>query len=207
MLRERRGKRVVQDKDRELWAAVEADYLAGEMSVRDIARKHGVSESRVYKKATSDGWKKKKQKIKQKADEIVIARRARARARELEVMCSATERMARLLDKTVEALEGKPPEEVCKQLKGLSALGSAIKANTDALVILHGIQTPAQLEAQRIARARLKLDEKKAKREEQAAAMGTGAQQVELTIRREVEVEDEQIEKIKRICTDPDAES
>ena len=72
MLRERREKRVVQDKDRELWAAVEADYLAGEMSVRDIARKHGVSESRVYKKATSDGWKKKKQKIKQKNLEKLI---------------------------------------------------------------------------------------------------------------------------------------
>lgn len=198
---------MVEDKDRELWAAVEADYLAGEMSVRDIARKHGVSESRVYKKATSDGWKKKKQKIKQKADEIVIARRARARAREIEDMCSATARMAKLLDKTVAALEEKPSDEVIRSLKGLSAIGSAIKDNTDALVILHGIQTPAQVEAQKIARARLKLDEKKARREEQAAAMGTGAQQVELTIRREVEVEDAQIEKIKRICTDPDAEA
>ena len=71
------GAGVVEDKDRELWAAIEADYLSGEMSVRDIGKKHGVSESRIYKKATSDGWKNKKAKIKQKADEIVITRRAR----------------------------------------------------------------------------------------------------------------------------------
>ena len=49
------GAGVVEDKERELWAAIEADYLSGEMSVRDIGKKHGVSESRIYKKATSDG--------------------------------------------------------------------------------------------------------------------------------------------------------
>lgn len=198
---------MVEDKNRELWAAIEADYLSGEMSVREISKKHGVSESRIYKKATSDGWKKKKAKIKQKADEIVITRRARARAKELEVMCSATERMARLLDKTVEALEGKSSEEVCKQLKGLSALGSAIKANTDALITLHGIQSPAQVEAQKIARARLKLEERKAKREELAADNAGGKQQVELVLRRESEEEDEQIKRIKKLCEDPSAEA
>lgn len=200
------GAGVVEDKERELWAAIEADYLSGEMSVRDIGKKHGVSESRIYKKATSDGWKNKKAKIKQKTDEIVITRRARARAREIEVMCSATAKMAQLLDKTVAALEEKPSDEVIKSLKGLSALGSAIKANTDALVILHGIQTPAQVEAQKIARARLKLEERKARREEMAEDSAGGKQQVELVIRREVEEYDEEIERIKRICSDPDAQ-
>ena len=201
------GAGVVEDKERELWAAIEADYLSGRYSVQEIARNHDVSASRIYKKATKDGWKKKQSKIRQKADEIVITRRARARAREIEVMCSATAKMAQLLDKTVAALEEKPSDEVIKSLKGLSALGSAIKANTDALVILHGIQTPAQVEAQRIARARLKLEERKARREEMAEDRAGGKQQVELVIRREVEEEDEQIERIKRICTDPEAES
>ncbi|MBQ7851244.1 MAG: hypothetical protein IJ343_16075 [Clostridia bacterium] len=201
------GAGVVEDKDREKWAAIEEDYLSGEMSVRDISKKHGVSESRIYKKATSDGWKKKKAKIKQKADEIVITRRARARAREIEVMCSATARMAQLLDKTVAALEEKPSDEVIRSLKGLSALGSAIKANTDALVILHGIQTPAQVEAQRIARARLKLEERKARREEMAADNAGAKQQVELTLRREAEEDDEQIKRIKELCEDPTAEA
>lgn len=200
------GAGVVEDKEREKWAAIEADYLSGRYSVQEIARNHDVSASRIYKKATKDGWKKKQSKIRQKADEIVITRRARARAREIEVMCSATARMAQLLDKTVEALEKKPSDEVIMSLKGLSALGSAIKANTDALVILHGIQTPAQVEAQRIARARLKLEERRARREEMAEDSAGGKQQVELVIRREVEEYDEEIERIKRICSDPDAQ-
>ena len=196
---------MVQEREREIWSAVEADYLAGEMTVRDIAKKHGVSESRIYKKATSDGWKKKKAKIRQKADEIVITRHARARAREMETMCSAAAKMSRVLDKALEEMEA-DPTLVLDNLRGVSDLAKAIKANTDALMLLHGLQTPAQVEAQRIARARLKLEERKAKREEQAASAGTGAQQVELVIRREVDEPDEEIERIKRLCAAPDAE-
>lgn len=197
---------MVQERDRELWAAVEADYLAGEMTVRDIAKKHGVSESRLYKKATSDGWKIKKEKIRQKADEIVITRHARARAREMETMCSAAARLSRVLDKTLSNIE-EHPELGFDDPRGISDLAKAIKANTDALMLLHGLQTPAQVEAQRIARARLKLEERKARREEQAADNAGGKQQVELTIRREVDEPDEEIERIKRLCAAPDAET
>lgn len=196
---------MVEERDRELWAAIEADYLSGEMTVRDISKKHGVSESRIYKKATSDGWKKKKEKIRQKADEIVITRHARARAKEMEVMCSAAARLSRVLDKTLSNLE-EHPELGFDDPRGISDLAKALKANTDALMLLHGIQTPAQVEAQKIARARLKLDRDKARREEAADSSG-GKQQVELVIRREVEDEDEQIERIRQLCEDPEADS
>lgn len=198
---------MMQDKDREMWAAVEADYLSGQMSVRDVARKHGVSESRIYKRATKYGWKSKQAKIRKKADDIVITRHARARAKEMEVMCSATARMSRLLDKTVEAMEGMPSEVVCQELKGLSSLATAIKANVDALMLLHRVQTPAQEEAQKIARARLKLEERRQQWEESKAAQGTGAQQVEVTIRREEVEDDEQIDEIIRLCTAPDEQA
>lgn len=183
---------MVQDRDRETWAAVESDYLSGCMSVQEIARKHGVSASTIYKKATSLGWKKKQAKIRQKADEIVLARHARARAKEMEIMCSASAGLARLLDKTIGALEGMEPEEVIKDLRGVGDLAKAIKTNTDALMLLHGIQTPAQLEAQRIARARLKMDERKARREEMASAEDQQVPEVVLTIveRTKTEAED-----------------
>lgn len=200
------GAGVVEDKDREKWAAIEADYLSGRYSVQEIARNHDVSASRIYKKATKEGWKKKQSKIRQKADEIVIARHARARAKEIEEMCSAAAGLARLLNKTIAAMEEMTPAEVIMDLRGLSDLAKANKSNTDALMLLHGIQTPAQVEAQRIARARLKLEERKARREEMAEDSAGGKQQVELVIRREVEEYDEEIERIKRICSDPDAQ-
>lgn len=198
---------MVQDKEREKWAAIEADYLTGQYSVQELSRRHDMSASRIYKKATKDGWKKKQAKIRQKADEIVITRHARARAKEIEEMCSAAAGLARLLNKTIAAMEELSPSEVMEDLRGLSDLAKANKSNTDALMLLHGIQTPAQVEAQKIARARLKLEERKARREEQREAeTADGKQKVELVIRREVEEYDEEIERIKRICSDPDAQ-
>lgn len=147
--------------EQEIWAGIEADYLSGEMTVQAIADKWGRSASTIYKKATSLGWKKKLQKIRQKADEIVIARRARVRAKELESMYEASASMSKLLKKTVEALHEKPIGEVVKSLKGVSALATAMDTNVRTLMTLHGIQTPAQIEAQKIAKARLKLEERK----------------------------------------------
>lgn len=176
---------MVEDKDREMWQGIEADYLSGEMTVRDIAKKHNVSESRIYKKATSDGWKKKKEKIRQKADDIVITRHARARAREMEVMCSASAGLARVLNRTIEQLEKTQESSAIEDLRGLSDLAKAIKSNTDALMLLHGIQTPAQVEAQRIARKRLKLEEDRMKRETEDA----DGNEIMLTITRRTKTE------------------
>ncbi len=40
------------------WESIEADYRAGMLSVRVIARKHGISESMVRKKAGALGWER-----------------------------------------------------------------------------------------------------------------------------------------------------
>ena len=96
-------------------------------------------------------------------------------------MCSAAARLSRVLDKTLGNIE-EHPELGFDDPRGISDLAKAIKANTDALMLLHGIQTPAQVEAQRIARARLKLERDKARREEMASAEDQQAPEVVLTI-------------------------
>lgn len=179
---------MVEDKEREKWAAIEADYLSGQYSVQELSRRHDMSASKIYKKASKDGWKKKQAKIRQKADEIVITRHARARAREIETMCSAAARLSRVLDTTLSNIE-EHPELGFDDPRGISDLAKAIKANTDALMLLHGIQTPAQVEAQRIARARLKLEERKARREEQREAEDSRDAEVLLTITERTKTE------------------
>lgn len=168
--------------EQEKWDAIRADYLTGEYSVRELAEKHGVSESRIYKKATSDGWKKLKDKIRQKADEKYVAHAARVRARELEVISSAAGKMAALLDRTVDELSEQPTEKRLKALKGLSATASAIQSNTETLMKLYGIQTPAQEAAQKIARQRLALDQRKQRFEEQKVAADNKTTDVRVTI-------------------------
>jgi transposase-like protein len=174
------GRREVSEQEK--WDAIRADYLSGEYSVTELAQKYGASESTIYKKASKDGWKKMQEKIRQKADEKYVAHAARIRAKELEVISGAAVKMAELLAKTVGELDEQPPDKRVKNLKGLSAVASAIQSNTDTLMKLYGIQTPAQEAAQKIARQRLSLDQRKQRMEEKREATSTQGQQVRYVV-------------------------
>lgn len=38
------------------WAAVKADYCAGERPIKDIAAHHGISPSRIHRRCKQEGW-------------------------------------------------------------------------------------------------------------------------------------------------------
>lgn len=143
------------------WEMIKADYLQGELSVKELAEKYGVSTNQIYKKVSSEGWKKTREKIRQKTEEKYVARVARTRARELDVITTATGKLAVLLDRTVDELSELPTEKRLRNLKGIAATASAIQTNMETTMKLLGIQTPAQEAAQKIARARLELDRRK----------------------------------------------
>lgn len=151
----------MDEQKRPPWDEIKADYISGEISVKELAQKYGVSANQIYKRASSDGWKKTLEKIRQKTEEKYVARVARTRARELDVITEATGKMATLLKKTVEELDELPTEKRLRNLKGLAATASAIQTNMETTMKLLGIQTPAQEAAQKIARARLELDRRK----------------------------------------------
>ncbi len=168
--------------ERETWDAIKAEYMTEEYTVKELAEKYHVSANRIYKKASSDGWKNTLEKIRQKVDEKYVARSARVRARELEVISSAAGKLAVLLDRTVDELSEQPTEKRLKSLKGLSATASAIQSNTETLMKLYGIQTPAQEAAQKIARQRLTLDQRKQRFEEGKVAASNQTAEVKVTI-------------------------
>ena len=143
------------------WEMIKADYLQGELSVKELAEKYGVSTNQIYKKVSSEGWKKTLEKIRQKTEEKYVARVARTRARELDVIAGATEKMASMLAKTVDELDALPTDKRLRTLKGIAATASAIEINLETTMKLLGIQTKAQEHAQKIARARLELDRRK----------------------------------------------
>lgn len=151
----------MDEQKRPPWDEIKAEYLAGEISVKELAAKYNVSPNMIYKKASSEGWKKTLEKIRQKTEEKYIARVARTRAREIDALAGATEKMAVLLEKTVEELAAQTTDKRLKNLKGLAATASAIETNLQTTMKILGIQTKAQEEAQKIARARLALDQRK----------------------------------------------
>lgn len=81
------------------WAGVEKDYRAGVMSIREIAKWYGISDTAIHKKAKADGWERKQQPphIERKAlvGEIVSVR---ADAKPEELTDRARGLAARLLD-------------------------------------------------------------------------------------------------------------
>lgn len=171
----------MEEQKRPPWDEIKAEYLKGEMPVKDLAAKYGVSANQIYKRASSDGWKKTMEKIRQKTEEKYIARVARTRARELDVITEATGKMATLLNRTVDELSEQPTDKRLRNLKGLAATASAIQTNMETTMKLLGIQTPAQEQAQKIARARLELDRRKQRfveNRETAASSGTKVEYV-----------------------------
>lgn len=171
--------------EQEIWDAIKADYLTGEYTVQELSEKHGVTANRIYKKVSSEGWKKTLDKIRQKTEEKYVARCARVRAREIEVIAGATGKLAELLAKTVDELDAQPTEKRLKNLKGIAATASAIETNLQTTMKLLGIQTKAQEEAQRIARARLKLDQRKQRFAEEQKSQETSGAKVEYVVRVE----------------------
>jgi len=49
------------------WGAIEGDYCAGEMGLREIARWHGVTHKAIQKKAAQHGWQRKAARIEREA--------------------------------------------------------------------------------------------------------------------------------------------
>jgi transposase len=54
----------IEDKKRIDWAAIRAEYIGGGISQRKLAKKYGVSETTLMKKANKEGW----QRFRQEAD-------------------------------------------------------------------------------------------------------------------------------------------
>lgn len=171
--------------EQDVWDAIKADYLTGEYTVKELSEKYPVSANQIYKKVSSDGWKKTLDKIRQKTEEKYVARCARVRAREIEVIAGATGKLAELLAKTVNELDAQPTEKRLKNLKGIAATASAIETNLQTTMKLLGIQTKAQEEAQRIARARLKLDQRKQRFSEEQKSQESSGAKVEYVVRVE----------------------
>jgi hypothetical protein len=41
------------------WEAIEAEYRAGQLSIREIAKRHSVTDTAIRKRAKADGWERK----------------------------------------------------------------------------------------------------------------------------------------------------
>ena len=76
------------------WDAIKAEYIAGGISQKELARKHGVTERMVADHSARDGWVQQRTRCRRKAVEKTIDIVAKQKARSLANIMLAADRMA-----------------------------------------------------------------------------------------------------------------
>lgn len=82
------------------WEAIERDYRAGLLSIREVAARHGCTHTAVNKRAKADGWERDLQaKIKAKAEALVSKREVSS-----EVSSKSAETERQIIEANAEAI-------------------------------------------------------------------------------------------------------
>lgn len=82
------------------WEAIERDYRAGLLSIREVAARHGCTHTAINKRAKAEGWERDlKAKIKAKAEALVSKREVSS-----EVSSRAAETERQIVEANAEAI-------------------------------------------------------------------------------------------------------
>ena len=74
------------------WTQIEAAYIAGDMSIRELAQSLGVSYSTLSKMASRGSWTAKRKKMRQKVAKKALAGAHARYEKKLKKLINATER-------------------------------------------------------------------------------------------------------------------
>lgn len=98
------------------WERIRAEYIAGGISLRDLAKKHGVSKDAISRRARADEWKltrdKTATKVRQKTEDAVVARQAEANAENADIAARIRMKLLVRLEQEIDAL----PESIGTRL-------------------------------------------------------------------------------------------
>lgn len=98
------------------WERIRAEYIAGGISLRDLAQKHGVSKDAISRRARADKWKlsrdKTATKVRQKTEDAVVARQSEAYAENADIAARIRMKLLMRLEQEIDAL----PESIGTRL-------------------------------------------------------------------------------------------
>jgi transposase-like protein len=106
------------------WKAIKAEYIAGGISYRKLAEKHGVSFSTLKEWARREKWTDLKEKANHKADTILAEKIGKRNAKKSAKIDRLVDRLLDMVDERLEALiiEGKDVKSIASALKDLKEL-------------------------------------------------------------------------------------
>lgn len=160
------------------WTEIEAQYIAGEMSQKELAESLGISYSTLAKVATANKWSAKRKKFRQKVAKKGLERAGARIAKKLSKLADGTEL---LIDAALKALGDEQQfyryivtdgvgegcsvtkEEIFQKLdsKALRDVTAALRDLTAMRRDLFGLPTQGESVAQKIAKEKLELERQK----------------------------------------------
>ena len=174
------------------WAAIRADYISGDMSLRELSVKYGVSKSAIVRQSTNGGWVAKRNQYRSKTEAKLAEKLADMQAADdalkLISLRRSADAMAGIIERTMndtqqfnkyiisEGLGGGATQTECRILdkvdtKAIKDLTGAIKDLTTIMRNLYDLPTIQERAAMENAAARLKMDQQNAQKEESTGAV------------------------------------
>ena len=131
------------------WETIRAEYIATDISYKELAEKYGASYDLITKKGREGGWREARQKAKKQAPSKIVNISADRRARSVDNIMAAADKLSKRLIDDVDMLDG---------ARDVSDIAKALKYAADTLAQVYGIQTPAQIHRQRMDEEKLKIE-------------------------------------------------
>lgn len=163
------------------WDELKAEYLAGGVTYKQLADKHGISEKTIRNHASKEGWGKDRDNVREAAGQKLIAHAKKERGKQLVQLYDAGTRWSGTLNALVSQLS-EDTEALTGNMKSVEALTRSLSVMTDTMFKLNGILLPAEEVRSKASAERLKLERERFEAEVKAAAAKDGTQETKWTI-------------------------
>ena len=138
--------------DKPDWDLIHKEYMEGDISYADLARKYGLNYGKLTQRGRDEGWGKDREKTHKKmvskTSDIIASRQAKSIAN---LMTAADKLSNRLIDDM----------DAVANARDVSDIAKALKCAADTLAQVYGIQTPAQIHRQKMDEEKLALERKR----------------------------------------------
>ena len=142
------------------WRKIRIEYVKGKTTYAKLAEKYGVAAVTIRKRASNEGWRKRRNNLDTKVEQKVLERVCDARAREFELIAQVNDRMSQVLDGLVTFISSQPPEGY-EDLRGVESLTKAIAQVVQTKRDLYNVPTEIDRAKIEALRDKQKLDREK----------------------------------------------
>ena len=90
------------------WEKIRAEYIAGGISIRELAQKYGVTRSAIGRRARSESWTDERDKtgtkVRQKTEDLIVSRQSEAYAENADIAERIRMKLLERLEREIDAL-------------------------------------------------------------------------------------------------------